>query len=304
VSEYQCYEFVALDRPLTAKQMAELRAISTRAEISPTRFWNEYQWGDLKADPAKLVERYFDAHLYFANWGTHRLILRVPKARVDVPALKPYFAGRHAAHLRLTGEHVVLDLTSDTEEPEDEEISQGSLAALTPLRDELMRGDLRPAYLAWLLAVQADGVGGRATEPPVPAGLARLTAAQQAMVEFLRIDVDLLDAAASGSTAPAGEGKRFRAWVTHLPQEEKDTWLLRAATDPDLALGGELLRAFRATESRTAAVKRRTVADLRALAETQRAAQERAETAHAKKAQEAAARQRQLKKLAAPGSIR
>jgi hypothetical protein len=80
MSEYQCYEFVALDRPLTAKQMAELRAISTRAEISPTRFWNEYHWGDLKADPAKLMERYFDAHLYFANWGTRRLMLRLPKS--------------------------------------------------------------------------------------------------------------------------------------------------------------------------------------------------------------------------------
>jgi len=32
MSEYQCYEFVALDRPLTSKEMAELRAISTRAE--------------------------------------------------------------------------------------------------------------------------------------------------------------------------------------------------------------------------------------------------------------------------------
>lgn len=150
MSEYQCYEFVALDRPLTTKQMAELRAISTRAEISPTRFWNEYQWGDLKADPAKLVERYFDAHLYFTNWGAHRLMLRVPKARVDVPALKPYFVG-HAARVKLAGEHVVLDLSSGTEEPENEEVSQGSLAALSPLRAELMRGDLRPAYLAWLL---------------------------------------------------------------------------------------------------------------------------------------------------------
>jgi hypothetical protein len=294
VSEYQCYELVALDRPLTAKQVAELRAISTRAEISPTRFWNEYQWGDLKADPAKLVERYFDAHLYFSNWGTHRLMLRVPKARVDVPALKPYFVGRHAARLRLTGEHVVLDLTSDTEEPEDdEEISQGSLAALTPLRAELMRGDLRPAYLAWLLAVQEDGVRHGATEPPVPADLAALTAAQQAMVELLRIDVDLLAAAASGSTASAGGDKRFRSWVTQLPQKEKDRWLLRAAEDPDLALGGELLRAFHATESRTPAVKRRTVADLQALAETHRAEREKAETARAKKARETAARQRQ-----------
>lgn len=34
MSEYQCYDFVALDRPLTSKQMAELRAISTRAEAA------------------------------------------------------------------------------------------------------------------------------------------------------------------------------------------------------------------------------------------------------------------------------
>ena len=66
MSEYQYYEFVAIDRPLTAKQMAALRAISTRAEITSSRFQNEYQWGDLKADPAKLMERYFDAHLNFA----------------------------------------------------------------------------------------------------------------------------------------------------------------------------------------------------------------------------------------------
>jgi hypothetical protein len=62
MTEYQSYEFVALDRPLTADEMAELRAISTRAEITPTRFWNEYHWGDLKADPADLLARYFDVH--------------------------------------------------------------------------------------------------------------------------------------------------------------------------------------------------------------------------------------------------
>lgn len=153
MSEYQCYEFAALDRPLTARQMAELRAISTRAEISPTRFWNEYHWGDIKADPAKLMERYFDAHLYFANWGTHRLMLRIPKARVDPKALKPYFVGRNAARLTSPGEYLLLDLWSDTEEPDYDEDGEASLAALSLLRPALMRGDLRPAYLAWLLAV-------------------------------------------------------------------------------------------------------------------------------------------------------
>jgi hypothetical protein len=98
MSEYQVYEFVALDRPLTPTQMAELRAISTRADITPTRFWNEYQWGNLKADPATLVERYFDAHLYFANWGTRRLMLRLPAARVDKKQLRSVLPARGGAH--------------------------------------------------------------------------------------------------------------------------------------------------------------------------------------------------------------
>jgi hypothetical protein len=73
MSEYQYYEFLALDRPLTDKQRAELRSISTRAEITATRFANEYRWGDLRGGPQTMMERYFDAFLYLANWGTrHR----------------------------------------------------------------------------------------------------------------------------------------------------------------------------------------------------------------------------------------
>jgi len=70
MSEYRYYEFLALDRPLTDRQRAELRSISSRAEIRATRFVNEYEWGDLKADPRTMVEQDFDAFLYLANWGT------------------------------------------------------------------------------------------------------------------------------------------------------------------------------------------------------------------------------------------
>ena len=299
MSEYQCDEFVALERPLTVTQMNELRAISTRAEISPTRFWNEYQWGDLKADPTKLIERYFDAHLYFTNWGAHRLMLRVPKVRVDMKSMKPYFVGGHATRLTSTGEHVVLDLTSETEDAEYDEQSQGSLAALSPLLAELMRGDLRPAYLAWLLAVHSEDMGDDAIEPPVPAGLAELTAAQEAMVEFLRIDIDLVAAAASGSAAPTDEAAPFRRWLMGLSIRDKDAWLKRAAEDPGLALGGELLRAFRTTVRSTRAGKRRTVGELRAGADVQRAQREKAEARSKKaKAAEESARHRHLAKLA------
>ena len=68
MSEYQDYEFLAVDRPLSKNEMAELRAISTRAEITPASFTNEYNWGDFKGDPHELLQRYFDLHVYIANW--------------------------------------------------------------------------------------------------------------------------------------------------------------------------------------------------------------------------------------------
>ncbi len=54
MSEYQYYDFRAIDRPLTKKEMAALRSISTRAAITTTSFTNHYEWGDLKANPSKL----------------------------------------------------------------------------------------------------------------------------------------------------------------------------------------------------------------------------------------------------------
>lgn len=41
MSEYQYYEFRALDRRLTAEQQQRLRSLSSRAEISATRLANE-----------------------------------------------------------------------------------------------------------------------------------------------------------------------------------------------------------------------------------------------------------------------
>ena len=61
MSEYQHYEFLAIDRPLTEDEMEALRAISTRSKITPVSFTNEYNWGGFKGDPDKLMQRYFDA---------------------------------------------------------------------------------------------------------------------------------------------------------------------------------------------------------------------------------------------------
>jgi hypothetical protein len=63
MSAYQYYEFLALDRPLISKQREELRQLSTRAEITATRFTNEYHWGSFRGDPNQMMAAYFDLPL-------------------------------------------------------------------------------------------------------------------------------------------------------------------------------------------------------------------------------------------------
>ena len=49
MSEYQYYEFLAVDRPLTTAEQAEVRQLLTRSGPTATSFTNEYHWGDSKA---------------------------------------------------------------------------------------------------------------------------------------------------------------------------------------------------------------------------------------------------------------
>lgn len=72
MSEYQYYEFQAVDRPLGNADRQVLRGLSSRARITATSFTNVYEWGDFGGDPDELMARWFDLHLYFANWGSRR----------------------------------------------------------------------------------------------------------------------------------------------------------------------------------------------------------------------------------------
>jgi hypothetical protein len=198
MSEYQYYDFRAIDRPLTSSQRAELGKISTRAEISSTSLTNFYTFGDFKGNPVALVERYFDAFLYLANWGTRELIFRVPRARAATARLlRSYLSTRvqTSAWFRVRGAHVVVGFLSDDEEGDWESDGEGELASIVPVRSDLLTGGARVLYLGWLLRVQAREVAEDVEEPEVPAGFARLSGGEAAMVEFLRIDHHLIAAA-------------------------------------------------------------------------------------------------------------
>lgn len=93
MSEYQHYEFVAVDRPLDASELRALRGLSTRAHITSTSFVDTYEWGNFRGDPRVLVERYFDAFLYLANWGTRELIFRLPARLIELETAQRYCIG-------------------------------------------------------------------------------------------------------------------------------------------------------------------------------------------------------------------
>jgi hypothetical protein len=261
MSEYQYYEFAAVDRPLTKAQMAKLRALSTRARITPTRFVNEYHWGNFKGRPKKMMEEFFDGHLYVANWGTRNLYLRLPVALLDRATVEDYLVDDGFEAWEAHGK-LILSFTHDNDEggyEDDEEWGgdedyddyedydeegcdrpPGSLGVLLQLRAELARGDLRPLYLGWLSGVGRRGADDGMAGPPVPPGLGELTGAQQELARFLRIDADLLAAAAekSGPPKPGADAARLdaealRAWVAALSAAQKEAWLLRLAGGDD-----------------------------------------------------------------------
>ena len=274
MSEYQYYEFLALDRPLTDQQRAELRSISTRAEITATRFVNEYQWGDFKGDPRKLMERYFDAFLYLANWGTRRPMFRLPRGVLDSKTAERY-CYTDTASLIETGSHLILSLYVDREPDDYWDQPGGQLAAMVQARAELAAGDLRLLYLAWLLALQSDEVDDEDTEPPVPAGLEHLSASLQAVVDFFEIDEDLI-AVAAASSPSIQEPEGMAGWITSLPAEQKDALLARVATGEGAQVRALLLRRFRTASGSPPTAPARTAAELWQAAGNRKAARAKA----------------------------
>jgi hypothetical protein len=268
VSEYQYYEFLALDRPLTAEQRSELRKLSSRAEISAARFVNEYNYGDFRGNPEKLMERYFDAFCYLANWGTRRLMFRFPHAVLDAEVASRY-CHTDVVSVIATDEHVIISLDVERE-PEDEWVDgAGQLAAMVQARSDVATGDLRLLYLAWLLSVQwldeDDEDNEDEIEPPVPAGLGNLSAPLQAITDFLGIDQDLIAVAAGASPPreePSDDG--LAEWIASLPPAEKDSFLTMVATSGGAPVQALLLRRFRADTARPAShpAPGRTVTEL------------------------------------------
>lgn len=260
MSEYQYYEFQAIDRPLDRAAQEALRAISSRARITATSFTNHYEWGGLKGDPRKFMEQWFDLHLYLANWSARRLIMRLPKRFLDRTRIDPFLREVDWVEIWTSGDNLIIDICRDEVETDDDgDDGSGWLAALTPLRADVLSGDLRLFYLLWLTAVQDELVSDDDVEP-LP-GIGRLTGALEGFAEFFGIDPDLVQAAAERGADDAVMSKdELRQTLAAIPEREKIELLSRVAGG-DAHVAAELRTRFR--KQRSAPAAQRTVGALR-----------------------------------------
>src|SRR5690606_11076987 len=153
--------------------------------------------------------QHFDAFVYVTNWGTKQLAFRLPHNALDPDELKAYLAFDEVS-LESSAEHTILNIYFSLEDGTGEWIEgEGLIDSLVPLRDDLLRGDLRALYLVWLQAaieyeaslydereIEGEEEFDDLLEPPLPPGLQQLIRPVRALIEFLEIDPDLVTAAA------------------------------------------------------------------------------------------------------------
>jgi hypothetical protein len=299
MSEHQYYEFQSLDQPLTSVDQTYLRGLSSRASLTATSASFVYNYGDFRGDPEIVLDRCFDLMLYVANFGTRQLMFRFPKKLIDPTVFEPYCVP-HCISVSTTAKSVILDITLNAEDYytwiDDDEVS---LSGMVSLREDLLQGDFRALYLAWLclgFTEDIDADPEDLIEPPVPPNLKKLSPALKEFAEFFMVDEDLITAAAAESVSAQATSEPIEEWLAALPETERNRYLLRVISG-ESHIGAELLLHLREQHGKQntpmGTDSRRTLAELMMIAQNKQQAREQKERQAAEKA-----RRKQLEAIA------
>lgn len=256
MSEYTYYEFQTITRTLTEDDYNALRNISSRAEITATKFSNFYTFGSLKAEPYHLLERYFEVYYHYADYGVREFYLKFPTRLLDIFRIKEYFLHPEKVILK-SGENTILyfavDFEWEDESPwgDDPNNKKSWLDKLIPIYKEILEGDYRCLYLYWLYSIFNEDTGNY-PESSICLGLTQLTNAQKEFCSFLQLDRDLLDVASENSEpieSTAVNEKGFQDWIFNLDEEEKNKALTEIVIKENLTYRFELIKKYKESVS-------------------------------------------------------
>ncbi|MCU0481801.1 MAG: hypothetical protein MUE54_11430 [Anaerolineae bacterium] len=286
MSEYQFYEFRAVDRRLTEDDKQAIRKLSSRVEPTDTTATFVYSYSDFRHDPYQVLHQYFDAMLYITNWGTHQLMFKFPKGAIPDHIMKTYQFGENMVW---TQEKTcsILNIQFDELEQEYGWIEgEGMLSEILPIRDEILDGDYRALYLGWLMSAvyqtemydwddsieidPEDDELAQFIEPPVPNGLKQLSPALKAFAGFWGLSDDLVVASAQKSEPLQQIAENLEDKLPLLPDDEKLAFLKRLlAREPrlDIALAKRLREFSTPTSEEKPTLAGRSIVELNNMAE-------------------------------------
>jgi hypothetical protein len=300
MSEYQYHEWQSIDRSLTPEERKAVSELSSHIAVSSNRAWVEYHWRSFRHDRLDVLLQYFDAYLYYANWGSIYLMFRFPKGILDTEAIESY-CDEENVRFETYDEYQVLSIEYNYEWGIWSKVEGVELSDFVQLREELIEGDYRLLYLAWLLkygpveegeeyqkdddeayvdeAFDDDFEGDDDEEqeetskvhpeqnpddlePPVPAGLKKLSPALARFMDVFGVSRFMVEAAAENSPdlEPASQMIPYRNLISGLSRVECDEFLARLA-EGDGSVRAALRRrlsefqpkeAFQSTDRRTA----------------------------------------------------
>lgn len=278
--EYQYYEFHALDKLLSSADREEISSWSSRVEATATSAIFTYSYSDFPKDEFRVVEKYFDMMLYLANWGTKRLLLKIPKHLVDFNEIKQFDCSVWAEYyaesdliIQKKGNYVFIDCRENSEGGYVEWIENGSLIPLLSIREDIINGDYRTLYLFWLHVMSKRSKDFKESkeikeiletrEPPVPSNLAQPSGTDQAFIDFWEIDSSWIKAAEEASFSNKEQVFNFESAIQSISESEKIDYLHRLAKG-ELHLKQTFLKFLKSKEGvlNSSSKSNRTVKDL------------------------------------------
>jgi hypothetical protein len=270
MSEFQLHQFKTIDKPLDKAARDAMNALSSRADVTATSAEYINHYSDFRGDMDILTRQYFDASLYWANFGCRKVIFRFPTAAIDIPKIQQYLFA-DVITLRQIDDVCLLIFDENSEDGGFETwIDDDPLSGFLALRNDILKGDYRALYMMWLHAHspnflgyvemeneyadalededidfdddESEGWKAHIMEPPVPAGLDKLTAALSDWADFFEMNKDWIASAATASpqadVAPAFDAT---AELAKLSDAEKMYFLEKLLSD-EPALSATFIR--------------------------------------------------------------
>lgn len=239
MSTYQYYEFQRIEGSFTDEEREEINSWSSRATADNNKVSFVYHYGDFRKDMEEVMWEYFDVGIYLANWGSRRLMIKLPLELVDYKQLELYVfeaSSYMINELRVLkkGKNVLLDMNLNEEEGGGYWLEgEGWLSDLSLLRADILNGDYRSLFITWVELLRQNheneelGEDYRILNSLIPPNLKRLPIRLTRLVDFFEVDLDWVNSGLKYSLEAVKNEINYEACLKELDSLTKDKYLGR-----------------------------------------------------------------------------